>query len=177
MWVSEIMLQQTQVATVVGYFERWMAQFPTLEALSAAGADAVMEAWTGLGYYSRARRLREGAAHVVSKLGGRMPRTAAELQTLPGVGPYTAGAIASIAYGQQTPAVDGNVIRVVTRLGAVGADVKSAAAAKHIQRMAADLVPAARAGDFNQVGLDLILLRVVKSQSDIAVCAVLRYRL
>lgn len=112
-WVSEIMLQQTQVATVIPYFERWMTRFPTVEALAAASLDEVLALWSGLGYYRRARMLHEGACQVVVH---GMPRCSAEWRKVPGVGEYTAGAIASIGFGERVPAVDGNVARVYARL-------------------------------------------------------------
>jgi hypothetical protein len=108
--VSEVMLQQTQVATVVAYYERWMTRWPTVESLAAAPLEHVNEVWAGLGYYSRARRLHEAAVEVVGRHGGRMPRTAERLRELPGVGPYTAAAVASIAFGEVTGLVDGNVV-------------------------------------------------------------------
>ncbi len=122
-WVSEIMLQQTRIEAVRGYFERFMAAFPTVEALAEAEEERVLKLWEGLGYYSRARNLKKAAERVVSEYGGQLPRTAAELRRLPGVGDYTAGAIASIACGEPEPAVDGNVLRVLSRLLADGRDV------------------------------------------------------
>ena len=104
-------LQQTQVATVVAYYERWMKRWPTVEALAAAPLEHVNEVWAGLGYYSRARRLHEAAVAVVTRHGGRMPRSAVQLRELPGVGPYTAAAVASIAFNEVTGLVDGNVVR------------------------------------------------------------------
>ncbi|MGV3723409.1 MAG: A/G-specific adenine glycosylase, partial [Actinomycetota bacterium] len=112
-WVSEMMLQQTQVATVIPFFQRWMARFPTVEALAAADEQEVLHAWQGLGYYSRARNLLRGAREVVERHGGRVPADVEELLALPGVGRYTAGAIASIAHNVRAPIVDGNVIRVL----------------------------------------------------------------
>ncbi|KJE90195.1 A/G-specific adenine glycosylase [Capsaspora owczarzaki ATCC 30864] len=129
-WVSEIMLQQTQVATVIRYYTRWMDSWPSIADLAAATPEQVQEAWRGLGYYSRARRLREAAVKVHRELGGALPRSAKELQAqIPGVGPYTAAAIASIAYNEPVGLVDGNVVRVLTRLFAIGADVAGSVAA------------------------------------------------
>ncbi|HOU92886.1 MAG TPA: A/G-specific adenine glycosylase, partial [Polyangiaceae bacterium] len=108
-WVSEVMLQQTQVATVLPYFDRWMGRFPSLASLATASEDAVLHAWQGLGYYARARALHAAARHLVAERGGAIPATALALRDLPGVGRYTAGAIASIAYGEREPVVDGNV--------------------------------------------------------------------
>ncbi|HVK83215.1 MAG TPA: A/G-specific adenine glycosylase [Kofleriaceae bacterium] len=129
-WVSEIMLQQTRVATVIPYWERWMTRFPTVSALAAAPLDDVLAAWAGLGYYSRARNLWSGAKEVGERWGGALPRSAAELRAVPGIGPYTAGAIASIAYGERAPLVDGNVARVLARVFAIELDIKSTAGTK-----------------------------------------------
>ncbi|NXT24784.1 MUTYH glycosylase, partial [Syrrhaptes paradoxus] len=155
-WVSEIMLQQTQVATVIDYYNRWMQKWPTLQALAQASLEEVNELWAGLGYYSRGKRLQEAARKVVSELAGQMPRTAEDLQKLlPGVGRYTAGAIASISYGQATGVVDGNVIRVLCRLRCIGADSSSPAVLDHLWAMANALVDRSRPGDFNQALMEL----------------------
>ncbi|KAM9621496.1 adenine DNA glycosylase isoform 6-T6 [Morphnus guianensis] len=155
-WVSEIMLQQTQVATVIDYYNRWMQKWPTLQALAQASLEEVNELWAGLGYYSRGKRLQEAARKVVSELAGRMPRTAEDLQKLlPGVGRYTAGAIASISYGQATGVVDGNVIRVLCRLRCIGADSSSPAVVDRLWDMANALVDRSRPGDFNQALMEL----------------------
>src|SRR5437667_8481495 len=119
--VSEIMLQQTQVARVLEFYPRFLARYPTLEDLAAAPADAVREAWDGLGYYARARNLHAAARHVVHGLGGRLPETHAGLQELPGIGRYTAGAVASLAFGADVPAVDTNAARVLERVFGVRA--------------------------------------------------------
>ena len=119
-WVSEIMLQQTRIEAARGYFERFMAAFPDVETLAAADADTVMKLWEGLGYYSRARNLHACAKKIAAEYGGQFPSAAEELRRLPGIGDYTAGAIASIAFGQKAPAVDGNVVRVLTRLERCG---------------------------------------------------------
>ena len=115
-WISEIMLQQTQVDTVIPYFERWMAKFPDVTALAAAGEQEVLTLWEGLGYYSRARNLHKAARVMVEKHKGNLPQTIEGLKELPGIGPYTAAAIASIAFGQDTATVDGNIRRVFSRL-------------------------------------------------------------
>ncbi|MBZ0253785.1 MAG: A/G-specific adenine glycosylase, partial [Candidatus Methylomirabilis sp.] len=120
-WLSEIMLQQTRVDTVIPYFERFLARFPSVQALAEAPMDDVLKLWEGLGYYSRARNLK-AAAERVSASGGAFPTTTAGLRELPGVGRYTAGAVASIAFGAAEPAVDGNVERVLARLLAMGED-------------------------------------------------------
>uniref|UniRef100_A0A8C8SMC8 Adenine DNA glycosylase n=1 Tax=Pelusios castaneus TaxID=367368 RepID=A0A8C8SMC8_9SAUR len=155
-WVSEVMLQQTQVATVIDYYTRWMQKWPTLQALAEASLEDVNELWAGLGYYSRGKRLQEAAQKVVSELAGQMPRTAEELQKLlPGVGRYTAGAIASISYGQATGVVDGNVIRVLCRVRCIGADSSSPAVADRLWDLANALVDPVRPGDFNQAVMEL----------------------
>ena len=115
-WVSEIMLQQTQVATVIGYYQRWMITFPTITTLAEANLDQVLALWQGLGYYSRARSLHHAAGIIKDELGNVIPHTAAALRKLPGIGAYTSAAIASIAFGEPIAVVDGNVIRVLSRL-------------------------------------------------------------
>ncbi len=154
-WVSEIMLQQTRVAVVVPYWERWMARFPTAAALAAAPLDDVLAAWSGLGYYGRARNLHRGAREVVARYRGRLPDSAGELRSLPGIGRYTAGAIASLAFDRREPLVDGNVARVLARLFSVEEDVKSAPGQKRLWQLAGELVPAGAPGDFNQGLMEL----------------------
>lgn len=149
-WVSEIMLQQTRVETVVPYFERWMESFSTVEALAAATQDEVLRHWEGLGYYSRARSLHRGAMIVRDRFAGAVPSTSAELRTLPGVGDYTSGAIASIAFGERIPAVDGNVRRVLARI----LD-EAAPSPGFLRQRAAALVDPERPGDFNQALMEL----------------------
>lgn len=157
-WVSEVMLQQTQVATVEPYYRRWLAAFPNVRALAAASESQVLQLWQGLGYYSRARSLHRGARHVVAE-GGELPRSAEALRRLPGIGPYTAGAIASIAFGLDEPLVDGNVIRVLTRLFALPGDPRKAAVQKQLWAIARQLLPTGHAGDFNQALMELGALR------------------
>ena len=154
-WVSEMMLQQTQVATVLGYYERWMKRFPTVRALARAAEDDVLHAWQGLGYYSRARNLWRGARAVVSEHGGRIPETAAALRALPGIGPYSAGAIASIAFGERAPLVDGNVVRVLCRVFGLRGDPSRNPLKTELWDIAGRLVPAERPGDFNQALMEL----------------------
>ncbi|KAM6921607.1 adenine DNA glycosylase [Xenentodon cancila] len=150
------MLQQTQVATVKDYYNRWMKKWPTVQDLAAATLEEVNQMWAGLGYYSRGRRLHEGAQKVVSELKGRMPRTVdALLKELPGVGRYTAAAVGSIALGQVAGAVDGNVIRVLCRLRAVGADCTSPAVTEALWNLSNLLVDPERPGDFNQAMMEL----------------------
>ncbi|CAO3610899.1 unnamed protein product [Cunninghamella blakesleeana] len=155
-WVSEIMLQQTQVATVIDYYNRWMDAFPTIYDLATADIEQVNTLWAGLGYYSRAKRLWEGAKLVVEKYEGILPNNATDLEkNIPGVGPYTAGAIASIVFGQQTPLVDGNVIRVLSRLRTIGGDMKKSDVVDLFWKLAATIVPSSRPGDFNQALMEL----------------------
>jgi A/G-specific adenine glycosylase len=154
-WVAEIMLQQTQIATVLPYYERWLERFPTVQALAAAPLDDVLKAWEGLGYYGRARNLHAAAQSVIADWHGRFPATAAQLQTLKGIGRYTAGAIASIAFGEPVPVLDGNVIRVLSRLTDLTDDVTQTATQHHLWRLAADLVPQERPGDYNQALMEL----------------------
>ncbi len=125
-WISEIMLQQTRIEAVIPYYFRFLATFPDVAALAAAPDDLLMKCWEGLGYYSRARNLKKAAQTVMDTFGGVMPSSAEDLRSLPGIGAYTAGAIASIAYGRPEPAVDGNVLRVLSRLHADGRDVMKA---------------------------------------------------
>ena len=122
-WISETMLQQTRVETVLGYYERFLQRFPAVTDLAVAPEDDVLKLWEGLGYYSRARNLHKGAKQVMAEFGGEIPSTVDELRKITGIGPYTAGAIASIAFDQAVPAVDGNVIRVVSRLRGIRENV------------------------------------------------------
>ena len=154
-WLSEIMLQQTQVYTVIPYYERFLARFPTVQALAAASLDDVLKLWEGLGYYSRARNLHRAAQMVVNELGGVFPGTVPELLTLPGVGRYTAGAIASLAFGQDVPVLDGNVIRILTRLFDISDDVTETATKNALWVLAEQLVPAGRAGPWNEGLMEL----------------------
>ncbi len=154
-WISEIMLQQTRVETVLAYFPRFMALFPTVRALAEAPEQTLLKAWEGLGYYSRARNLQKAAKQVTDDFGGQLPQTAEELRALPGIGPYTAGAIASIAFGEKTSAIDGNVMRVVSRLTGIREDISIPGIARHLASEAAALVPEDRPGDFNQAMMDL----------------------
>ncbi|WNG38995.1 A/G-specific adenine glycosylase [Archangium violaceum] len=149
-WLSEVMLQQTQVATVIPYWERFLQRFPTVEALAAAPLPDVLALWRGLGYYSRARNLHGAAQEVVARFGGKLPSTAAELLTLPGFGRYTAGAVASIAFGEPAPLVDGNVARVLSRIFEVEGAPGDRAREARLWALATELVHGERPGDFNQ---------------------------
>ncbi len=152
-WLSEIMLQQTTVKAVIPFYERFLQRWPSVGELAAADVDEVLAAWAGLGYYSRARNLHTCARAIVEQFAGRFPATQAELLKLPGIGPYTAAAIAAIAFGEATAPVDGNIERVVARLFAV--ETPLPAAKPELRRLAAALAPARRAGDFAQAMMDL----------------------
>lgn len=154
-WLSEIMLQQTQIETVRPYYTRFLANYPTIHDLAAAPLDEVLKQWEGLGYYSRARNLHKTAQQVSHELAGEFPQTVTGLLELPGIGRYTAGAIASIAFDQQTSVLDGNVIRVFARLGDLADDVTQAATKKKLWAWADELVPEQRAGDYNQAVMEL----------------------
>lgn len=154
-WVSEIMLQQTRVETVIPYFEKWMRLFPTVRALAEAEEQDVLNAWEGLGYYSRARNLYKAAKQVVSDFNGVLPRDLDALRSLPGIGRYTVGAIASMAFGMDVPTLDGNLRRVFARLFDVSEAADSPAGEKILWKLAADHLPAGKAGDYNQALMDL----------------------
>src|SRR5258708_9410248 len=154
-WLSEIMLQQTQVRTVISYFERFINAFPTVTALAAAPLDQVLKRWEGLGYYSRARNLHRAAQRIVADHGGEFPSTAATLQTLPGIGRYTAGAIASIAFNEKVAVLDGNVMRVLTRLYDIADDIYVSATQRRLWTLAELMGPAGRPGDYNQAIMEL----------------------
>ncbi|KNE99885.1 hypothetical protein PSTG_06974 [Puccinia striiformis f. sp. tritici PST-78] len=155
-WVSEIMLQQTQVETVKSYYLRWMIRFPTIFDLAKANVEQVNECWQGLGYYSRASRLLSGAKKVVDKFDGVLPQDPSVMEKeVDGIGPYSAGAIASIAYAKPVPMVDGNVHRVLTRITALYAPQTAKATTKFLWSTAAQLVPQNRPGDFNQALMEL----------------------
>jgi A/G-specific adenine glycosylase len=152
-WVSEVMLQQTRVDTVIPYYAKFLKSFPSVQMLADAHLDRVLERWSGLGYYRRARMLHQGAKHVADVHNGAVPQTTEELKRVPGIGEYTAGAIASIAYGTRAPLVDGNVHRVLARIFGL-ADAEPIAR-KRAWVLAADLVPESAPGDFNQALMEL----------------------
>lgn len=154
-WVSEIMLQQTRVETVIPYFERWLQRFPDVASLAAANEQAVLKAWEGLGYYSRARALHKTAGLLVQKFNARLPDDHAALIKLPGIGPYTAAAIASIAFGLPHAVADGNVKRVLSRLLPYEQAVNSPSAEKELREIAHGLLPAENTGDYNQAIMEL----------------------
>ena len=153
-WVSEIMLQQTRVEAVRGYYERFLQSLPTVFALAEAPEDRLFKLWEGLGYYSRARNLQK-AARVIVQSGGEFPRSYAGMLALPGVGPYTAGAVCSICFELPTPAVDGNVLRVISRLAALEAPVTEEKTKQAATQALAKIYPAGRCGDFTQALMEL----------------------
>lgn len=154
-WVSEIMLQQTRVAAVLGYFARFMEAFPTVQDLASAPEDQLMKLWQGLGYYSRARNLQKAARQIVTDFGGEFPRSYDAIRSLAGVGDYTAAALASIAFGQPTPAVDGNLLRVSARVMGDATDITTAKGKKYFTEALRQVIPLDYPGQFNQAMMDL----------------------
>ena len=154
-WVSEIMLQQTRVETVIPYFQKWMRLFPNIRALANASEHGVLNTWEGLGYYSRARNLHKAAKIVADQYDGVLPRDLDALRKLPGIGRYTLGAIASIAFGMDVPALDGNIKRVYARLFDISEPVDSTVGEKNLWQLADKQLPKGQAGDYNQALMDL----------------------
>lgn len=154
-WVSEIMLQQTQVATVIPYYERFLDWFPTVEDLANAPEEKLLKAWEGLGYYSRVRNMQVAARQVMEQFDGAFPTTAEGLKQLKGIGPYTAGAIASISFKEAEPAVDGNVMRVFSRLFGIGQDIAKPSTLKYFDAVVRHVIDPERPGDMNQATMDL----------------------
>lgn len=154
-WISEIMLQQTRVEAVKPYFERFLQAFPDIEALAAAEEDRLLKMWEGLGYYNRVRNLQKAAQEILNRFGGQMPGDYEELQTLPGIGSYTAGAVSSIAFGRKAPAVDGNVLRVISRVTASRRDIAEAATKKQMETLLLTVMPEDKPGEFNQALMEV----------------------
>lgn len=154
-WVSEVMAQQTQIDRVVEYHARWMRRFPDIKTLAKAREDEVLNLWEGLGYYSRARNMHQAALLLMTEYGGRFPSDFSDIRSLPGVGDYTAGAVASIAFGQPEPAVDANVLRVFSRLLDVNESVRGKSGRSRIEKQVRLLMPDDRPGDFNQAIMEL----------------------
>ncbi|MBI3942638.1 MAG: A/G-specific adenine glycosylase [Chloroflexi bacterium] len=154
-WISEIMLQQTQAITVIPYYDRFLRNFPTVADLARAPLGSVLKSWEGLGYYARARNLHAAARQIIEENGGRFPTTVAGWRALPGIGRYTAGAIASIALGADEPALDANLRRVLSRVFAVAGDPRRPQVEERLDMLARKLLPPGRAGDFNQALMDL----------------------
>lgn len=154
-WLSEIMLQQTRVEAVKPYYDRFLQALPDIESLAAADEERLLKLWEGLGYYNRARNLKKAAQILVSEYGGQMPDDYEKIVSLPGIGSYTAGAISSIAFGKARPAVDGNVLRILSRLRADDRDILNANVKKSVEEELADVMPSDRPGDFNQALMEL----------------------
>lgn len=171
-WVSEIMLQQTQVATVLPYYARFLRRFPSVSSLARAPEPEVLKLWAGLGYYSRARNLREAARRIVSLHGGRFPDDPRAISALPGIGRYTTGAVLSIAFGVPAPLVDGNVARVFARRFALRGDPKSTAFLERVWELAGGAVHRGRPGDWNQALMELGALVCVPETPRCADCPV-----
>lgn len=154
-WISEIMLQQTRVEAVKPYFERFMAALPDTAALAAVPEDRLFKLWEGLGYYNRARNLKKAAGVIMEQYGGAIPASWEELKTLPGIGSYTAGAIASIAYGIPVPAVDGNVLRVISRVTGSREDILKQSVKKQMEELLLGVMPQEGAGSYNQALIEI----------------------
>lgn len=173
-WISEVMLQQTRVATVIPYYERFLKIFPNIEALANAEDGVLMKAWEGLGYYARVRNLREAAQTVVKQYNGKLPTSYEELIQLKGFGTYTAASVASIAFGEDRAAVDGNVMRVLARLYAIESDIRKLAAKREFQRIAQSLMPQGKAGQFNEALMELGATVCKPKNPDCKVCPLRR---
>lgn len=173
-WVSEVMLQQTRVETVVPYFEKWMSLFPDIRSLADASEREVLNVWEGLGYYSRARNLHKAAKMIVRESKGNLPRNLGELRKLPGIGRYTAGAIASIAFGMDEPALDGNLKRVYARLFDISVPVDSTEGEKLLWEIAAENLPKGKAGDFNQALMDLGATICIPQKPHCVICPLMK---
>jgi len=173
-WISEIMLQQTTVATVGPYFERFLTAFPTVERLAQAEQNEVLRLWEGLGYYSRARNIHKAAQYITEELDGQFPESVEELQKLPGVGRYTAGAIASFAFGKQAPIVEANTLRLYSRLLGYEGDPRSKEGQNLLWQFAEDVLPKKDPGDFNLALMDLGSLVCVPGQPDCQSCPLRR---
>jgi len=154
-WLSEIMLQQTRVAAAIPYYERFLERFPDIQTLAAAPQEEVLRLWSGLGYYSRARNLQKAAQQIVAKHGGRFPRSAEEVLALPGIGEYTAAAVLSIAFGEKYAVLDGNVARVLARLGAIRGDLRASQRWQKLQETADKYLDPKSPGDWNQAMMEL----------------------
>jgi A/G-specific adenine glycosylase len=174
-WVSEIMLQQTQVETALPYFERWMKTFPTIASLAKADEKKVLKAWEGLGYYSRARNLHETSRLIMKKHGGKFPSDFEKICTLKGIGPYTAGAIASIAFNQDRPIVDGNVLRVLSRVYAISKPIDVPKNTGIFWALQEKLIPKGQARFFNQALMELGALVCAKNNPACLVCPIQKF--
>ncbi|MBI4395287.1 MAG: A/G-specific adenine glycosylase, partial [Candidatus Omnitrophica bacterium] len=171
-FIVEVMLQQTQIKTVLPYYERWLKTFPTIQALAEAPLDQVLKVWEGLGYYTRARNLHKAAQMIVEKFGGEIPNDLETLQSLPGIGRYTAGAIASIAFQKPVPLVDGNVARVFSRIFYFRKDVAKPETQNMLYALAEKLVPKEKPGIFNQAVMELGSLICIPETPKCSICPV-----
>jgi A/G-specific adenine glycosylase len=174
-WVSEIMAQQTRIQVVRPYFLRWIQRFPTLEVLARASEEDVLILWQGLGYYARARHLHEAACLVLEKYDGQIPHSLKQLQTLPGVGDYTAAAIASLAFGAREPALDGNALRVYSRLWQIEEEAGSARVRAYLRESALTVMPVERPGDWNEAVMDLGAEVCLPRTPHCSICPIVRY--
>ncbi len=174
-WLSEIMLQQTRIAAVESYYTRFLGRFPTIEALAAAPLDEVLKSWEGLGYYTRARNLHRFANSIVNDHCGQFPTSAEALQQLPGIGRYTAAAIASIAFNQRIAVLDGNVMRVLARLTDFAEDITESRSRQQLWQVAESLLPSTRPGDYNQALMDLGRLICVPRRPNCEACPLQSY--
>ena len=174
-WISEVMLQQTRVETALPYYERFLDRFPDVGSLAAASEEEILRLWEGLGYYSRARHLHQAANQVMAQFGGRIPESLDRLQELPGIGRYTAAAIAAIAFRQDALALDGNLKRVLARLFDVHLDPRSSEGERELERRAADILPRGRASEFNQGLMDLGALICRPRAPECLICPLARH--
>lgn len=174
-WISEVMLQQTRVDTVIPYFHRFIEKFPTIEVLAEAPEEDVLKAWEGLGYYSRARNLQSAVREVHEKYGGLVPSDKEEISSLKGVGPYTSGAILSIAYNKPEPAVDGNVMRVLSRYFFIEDDIMKPSTRSKMEKLAQELILEGTAGDFNQALMELGAMVCTPRSPHCLTCPVMEY--
>lgn len=171
-WISEIMLQQTRVETVIDYYKRFIEKYPTVEALAMASEEEVLKSWEGLGYYSRGRNLQKAAKIVVSEHGGRLPKDHKALLKLPGIGDYTAGAIMSIAFNEPNPAVDGNVLRVFSRVYYIEKDIMEKSTVEEVRTMVKELMPENYCGDFSEALMELGALICIPQSPKCEACPV-----
>ncbi|MGL9815652.1 A/G-specific adenine glycosylase [Enterococcus malodoratus] len=174
-WISEIMLQQTRVDTVIDYFYRFMEEFPTIQDLADAPEDKLLKVWEGLGYYSRARNLQAAAKQIVTEFGGKFPTTVEQIRSLKGIGPYTAGAISSIAFEIPEPAIDGNVMRVVSRLFCIEADIAKASSRNEFDEAMRKIISQDQPGDFNQAMMDLGSSICTPTNPQCEICPIQKY--
>jgi A/G-specific adenine glycosylase len=174
-WISEIMLQQTRVAAVIPYYERFLAQFPDMRALAEAAEEEVLRYWSGLGYYSRARNLQKAAQLIVAHHAGEFPREATDVLALPGIGNYTAAAILSIAFGAKRAVLDGNVARVLARLGAIRGDLRESRRWRALQETAGKLLVPETPGDWNQAMMELGAMVCMPRAPQCLLCPVAKF--